>query len=102
MRIKAEVKQEEINGRNRIIVVQVTDNKSGEEYTERVGVPIDAGQEDIQEMVDDIASQYAKGVIIEENIDELKESVADPIGLSSEKDSPENLVEELTSDQSNK
>lgn len=78
-RIRAEVRQEEIKGGNRVIVVAF-DIEGQEEKIERVSIEVDATKEDIESMLEKACEEIALGRELEERIDEVKASSEDAVG----------------------
>lgn len=79
--IKAEVRQEEIKGGNRVIVVEFSgDDWDGDTY-KRMSVAPDATRDAIEDAIQNMIDNHLIGKEVESRMDELKEVSGDAVGL---------------------
>jgi len=89
MNVEAEVTDEEVNGENRILVVEYKTKEKGkviENETRRVQVPFHSTSEDIRSMLNSRVEEKKLRKIMNERQDEFGQAREDPVGLCASDD----------------
>lgn len=82
---EAEVKREEVNDGNRVLVVELKDVVDGEveEYeTHRTKVPMNATQKRVEKILEGLTTKKGVSKEMRNRMDEVREAGADPVGVT--------------------